>query len=1053
MSSTGQIVGGVVGAVVGYVATGFNPVGAYQGFAIGAAVGGYLDPPKGPTAEGPRLTDKTVQTSTYGATIPRVYGTVKVAGNVFWLENNQLKEVVRKESSGGKGGGSTTEVKTYTYYATFAVGLCKGPIAGVRRIWIGPYLIYDAESEDVNTIIAGNQNIQGIEIYLGTEDQLPNTRMQADRGVANVPAYRGLAYIVIKDLEMTKYGNSIAQAQVNVELVKNAQVNEIVEINRIPIPDGAIYHGGNSALITDEGYGYIATGASNPKIYRVTSSGFQLADDLSTGGWTLESGPFAGQEVNVTSNNAAYMAYNVSGTSIRINGQNYSVPVGSASKIAITPNGTIYGCSLSAVGFSISEISLSGAVEIYSEDLLPSFQRQVSSLIADGENLFVISAGPSLDTYIHKFDLGTNQATLVDTVNLNLTNAISANCTFDSEYIYASTDVASGEIVRIVKISKDTLAKISTDTYPVELSNAADAGFTKYCLTNSGLITTIGENDELITYKINAFETLRPDLASIVRAETLLSNIVDNGEVITTGLTDSVYGYLVASAGSIRNGIEPLRGAWPFDAIQDGYNIRYRPRGTSSVATIDIGELGVDQQIQESREMDSQIPRKVIIKHIDRDRDYDANEQSDQRENVDSINTLTLDLPVVLTPTESKRVAQKLLYLYWLERSDFSFVLPPTYQYLQPSDVVTIDAGYATYEIRISTIKYVSDGRLECVGKPNNASVYNSIADTDGGQTPPATVPLPGPSQEILIDAPIIDETLQNEPGFTAFMSGITSSWPGGNLFVTNDNGQTWQTLQAFVGAGTFGLVSGTLSANAGTQIQKGGTITVALLAGSLESITEDQMKNGRNYAAYGLDGRWEIIRFQNATLNADGTYTLDTFIRGDRGTEWATGLHQSSDVFVLMDDQDGAWMSQASASIGVERGYRAVTAGFNIDSDVTENFTYRGVNLETYSPAHGKGARDGSSNLTISWTRRTRVGGEWRSLVDASLGETTESYEVDVMNGSTVVRTLTSTTQSVVYSAANQTTDFGSPQASVTVRIYQLSSVVGRGQPLEVTV
>jgi hypothetical protein len=71
---------------------------------------------------------------------------------------------------------------------------------------------------------------------------------------------------------------------------------------------------------------------------------------------------------------------------------------------------------------------------------------------------------------------------------------------------------------------------------------------------------------------------------------------------------------------------------------------------------------------------------------------------------------------------------------------------------------------------------------------------------------------------------------------------------------------------------------------------------------------------------------------------------------------------------------------------------------------------------------------------------------------VDASLGETSEAYEVDIMQGATVKRTLTATTPSVLYTSAMQVTDFGSVQPSVTVKIYQLSSVVGRGYPLEAT-
>jgi hypothetical protein len=78
---------------------------------------------------------------------------------------------------------------------------------------------------------------------------------------------------------------------------------------------------------------------------------------------------------------------------------------------------------------------------------------------------------------------------------------------------------------------------------------------------------------------------------------------------------------------------------------------------------------------------------------------------------------------------------------------------------------------------------------------------------------------------------------------------------------------------------------------------------------------------------------------------------------------------------------------------------------------------------------------------------RRTRVNGGWADGTgDVPLGEAAEAYEVDVMDGSTVVRTIATTTPTATYTAAEQTTDFGAPQASVTIRVHQVSAVVGRG-------
>ena len=174
MSSAGQIIGGVVGALAGFMIAG--AAGALKGASIGMSIGGVLDPPKLPTTMGPRLTDTTMQTSTYGATIPRVYGTVPVVGNIFWLENNALKEVSKKTKVSGKGGSKQTVV-TFSYYATFAVGLCQGPIFGVRRIWAGAKLIYDSGSSDLSTIMASNISTSLFTLHLETNTQAADARI------------------------------------------------------------------------------------------------------------------------------------------------------------------------------------------------------------------------------------------------------------------------------------------------------------------------------------------------------------------------------------------------------------------------------------------------------------------------------------------------------------------------------------------------------------------------------------------------------------------------------------------------------------------------------------------------------------------------------------------------------------------------------------------------------------------------------------------------------------------------------------------------------------
>ena len=68
---------------------------------------------------------------------------------------------------------------------------------------------------------------------------------------------------------------------------------------------------------------------------------------------------------------------------------------------------------------------------------------------------------------------------------------------------------------------------------------------------------------------------------------------------------------------------------------------------------------------------------------------------------------------------------------------------------------------------------------------------------------------------------------------------------------------------------------------------------------------------------------------------------------------------------------------------------------------------------------------------------------------------QSNEAYEVAILDGSTVLRTLSATTTSVVYTAAQQMADWGvllGPGNSLSIRITQLSALVGRGAPKTVT-
>lgn len=227
----------------------------------------------------------------------------------------------------------------------------------------------------------------------------------------------------------------------------------------------------------------------------------------------------------------------------------------------------------------------------------------------------------------------------------------------------------------------------------------------------------------------------------------------------------------------------------------------------------------------------------------------------------------------------------------------------------------------------------------------------------------------------------------------------------------------------------------------------------IDILSGELESKTIEGVLNGQNMAAVGADGRWHLFQFANAELIDDNRYRLTRLLLGRRGTERFIETVEVGDTFVLLTGGGMYRVPLQTSEIGAERLYRAVTNGEHIDAVDDEAFTGEGVALLPFSPYRVRGSRDESGNLTISWLRRDRLSPTLRDGVETPMSEDSESYKIEIMNGDTVVRTLTSSTTSVEYSAANQATDFGSAQDQVTVRVRQVSGTVGDGTPVEATV
>ena len=205
----GQALGGAIGGSILGVSS-----AAIGGF-LGQAVGGLLDNMLfgGTKVQGPRLEDKRVQVSTYGSTLPVIYGPEnRIAGLVIW--STGLLETAKKTKQGGKGGPSVTTT-SYTYRVSFALALADRKCQGVKKIWANQKLIYDRDGTGsppvTDTLFAA------MRFYPGDGLQMPDPTLESYLGAGNAPAYRHTSYLVIEDLQLADFGNRLPNLEVLLE--------------------------------------------------------------------------------------------------------------------------------------------------------------------------------------------------------------------------------------------------------------------------------------------------------------------------------------------------------------------------------------------------------------------------------------------------------------------------------------------------------------------------------------------------------------------------------------------------------------------------------------------------------------------------------------------------------------------------------------------------------------------------------------------------------------------------------------------------------------------
>lgn len=538
-------------------------------------------------------------------------------------------------------------------------------------------------------------------------------------------------------------------------------------------------------------------------------------------------------------------------------------------------------------------------------------------------------------------------------------------------------------------------------------------------------------------------------------------------------ITDT-FGFIVNNQKDGLSILQELESAFFFDTAESDFMLKFVRRGVhASALTISEDDMGLfddGTKLEETIIQEQDAPQTVTVTYMDPTIDYQQGSQSHQRSSriVITKNQQTLDLDLVLSQTMARQIAEKTLFTTWMERQPYAFNLwRAFYALLDATDTVEFVFEGIPYQSRLKAITVGQNMAMKIESVSQLAAAYASAAA--GGSSLGYVVTVNsdgGVSIALIFDIPYLQDSdasldrLSN--GLYVAVVGEDPDWSGGVLLQSPD-GSTYNTLANETFSAVFGYATTKLpDAPVFWMWDNTSTLNIVMARGSLAGSTDALVLAGANTLLVGS----EVVSFVNCVQEMDGSFTISRLLRGRRNTEPFSTGHATPSGSPLRGDLClviGPSLQRVTfpnSFIGKTEDYKAVTDGGDPTLVTPSTFTSAGNDLKPASPVGLSGTRDMSSNLTVGFIRRTRYGG--LGLVGPTpLCEDSESYSMDVYNGSSVVRTIAWTpgtydgngNPTIAYSAAQQTSDFGSTQSSVHVKIYQISVQVGRGFPADATV
>lgn len=509
-------------------------------------------------------------------------------------------------------------------------------------------------------------------------------------------------------------------------------------------------------------------------------------------------------------------------------------------------------------------------------------------------------------------------------------------------------------------------------------------------------------------------------------------------------------GYLRDRPLSPRAEIEALMTAFAFDAVARAGVIRCQPRGAAGPPlALDPERLATvpdRPDLERTRMPEGDLPAAYRLLHVDGLRDYRSAAVEARRLAGHADREWIEALPLVLDDGQAQALAERRLAEAWVGREQAQWSLPPSALALEPGDLVTLDAAGTVFRVT----RITDGGRRAIEAVAAAPELYGPLQAGLGRPVVPVR-PMPGRALLVFLDLPLLGDG--DDPAAPRVAASASPFQP--LAVMDSDDGETFALDSLVDLRAVIGVTTAPLDAAPPELWDEGNRLHLRLLSGSLQSRSRAALLAGPvNALALRNGDEWELVQFADATLTAPFSYELRGLLRGRLGTEHAMAAPLPAGARAVLLDAAVIPLAARLAERNVPRLYRWGPAARDLADPSWDgtSFTARCVGARPLAPVHLAGRRNGAGDLTIRWIRRSRLGGLWSAGTDIPLGEETERYDIEILAGGLVCRTLSSTMPEIVYPAAAAVADFGLLPPAVTVRIYQLSATVGRGVPAQAT-